>query len=281
MSNHQNINIKTSLVLCVFANQLVAYLLIPDKSPELVLVQGQDYLPISTSQSLVMGCADVAERLKGDGVDLALVHYLADFEGRRLLLDGQSHPGFPEWPIWQLFAWEWLSTRFGLGSFAVNDCLTWLKNELAPWLLTVDSAIERQQMQAILVREYQDESARLAAERLQLQRENEALRAQNAALQQIDAEHLLRFLPALFPRIFTVIGAADLALLSGRVEPLQIPNPYPEPSEETLRILQRNFCALPSRLQQQIVNFVANLPLRNKLQVRPEMRELFSELEGN
>lgn len=72
-----------------------------------------------------------------------------------------------------------------------------------------------------------------------LLQENESMRSQNAALQQVDTERLASFLPALFPRVFTVLGAADLALLCGRVEPLAIPNPYPEPSEEALRTLQK------------------------------------------
>ena len=113
----------------------------------------------------------------------------------------------------------------------------------------------------------------------QAQEENERLRAMNAALQQVDAENLVRFLPALYPRIFTVLGAADLALLCGRVEPLAIENPYPEPSEETLRILQKDFRNLPAHLQQQIVDFVKRLPQRQKLNPRTEMREIVSELE--
>jgi len=61
--------------------------------------------------------------------------------------------------------------------------------------------------------------------------------------------------------------------------PLAIPNPFPEPSEETLRTLQNDFRALPRHLQQQIVGFVARLPQRQKLQPRPEMRDLLYELE--
>lgn len=145
--------------------------------------------------------------------------------------------------------------------------------------MTVDDALERQQMKDALEREHQSESERLAAERSHLRRENQRLQAQNAALQQVDAEQLLRFLPALFSRVFTILGAVDLALLCGRVEPLSIPNPYPEPSEETLRTLQKHFRALPRELQARIVRFVAHLPQRQKLAPRPEMRELISELE--
>ena len=79
--------------------------------------------------------------------------------------------------------------------------------------------------------------------------------------------------------MFTVLGAADLALLCGRVDPLSIPNPYPEPSEETLRVLQRDFRALPRQAQREIVGLIERLPQRQKLQPRPEMRELLFELE--
>ena len=157
--------------------------------------------------------------------------------------------------------------------------LKFLRNTL-PWLITADDAAQRQHRQQARESEHHSETERLAAERAALAQENDHLRTQNTALQQVDAERLASFLPALFPRVFTVLGPTDLALLCGRATPLSIPNPYPEPSEETLRTLQRRFHALPHELQKQIVGFVAPLPQRQKLQPRPEMRELVQSLEG-
>lgn len=110
--------------------------------------------------------------------------------------------------------------------------------------------------------------------------QNERLRAQNEALRQVDGERLLTYLPALFPRVFTELSGADLALLTGRVEPYPIPNPYPEPSPETLHTLQRGFRALPREHQREIVGFIAHLPQRQQLRPRPEMQDLVRELES-
>lgn len=61
--------------------------------------------------------------------------------------------------------------------------------------------------------------------------------------------------------------------------PANIPNPYPEPSEETIYVLQKDFRILPRRLQKQIVEFVVRLPQRQKIKPRPEMRDLIFDLE--
>ena len=50
--------------------------------------------------------------------------------------------------------------------------------------------------------------------------------------------------------------------------------------EETLRTLQKRFRVLPLAVQKQIVGFVTSLPQSQKLQSRPEMRELVEELIG-
>ncbi len=270
----------TCLVLVLWGEELAAWQIAPGSAPRAVRLHGQERVNANSEQAIVAAFADAAERLRGDGTRLGKVHWLADAAGRRLWVD--SLPlvqTLPDSPIWQLLAWEWLVERFGLNDAApwtISDLLT---RELLPWLVTADTATERHQMQDALAREHHSESARLAAERDRLQHDNERLRTQNAALQQVDAERLVSFLPALFPRVFTVLGATDLALLCGRLEPLPIPNPYPEPSVETLHTLQRNFRALPHERQREIVRFVAHLPQRQKLEPRPELRDLLHELE--
>lgn len=271
------------LALLLVGNELMAWQLPKGGVPQALRVQGETRLSVKATSTFIAACADVAAQLHDNGIELAhiqQVHYLADAAGRMLVHDSIGKTGFPAWSSWQLVASEWLGTRFGLGDIPLNGEVSWLQNELLPWLVTADTTSERQRMQQALHTEHQNETQRLAHERLRLQQENELLRAQNNAIQQIDAERLVTFLPALYPRVFTVLGPTDLALLCGRVEPFAIPNPFPEPSEETLRTLQKNFRALPPKFQQQIVGFIAGLPQQRQPQVRPEMRELVHDLTG-
>jgi hypothetical protein len=275
------------IAILLLKNQLAAWKLMPPTPPRRLKIQGETTLPISSREALVAAFTDLIDNLRGDGIDPSEVHWLIDQDSRLVwreslaLLEKTEPSGAAPLAISQSLSCEWLASRFGAKTAQILEDPVFMESQALPWLVTADNAAERQQMQEALVREHQGESGRLAAERIYLHQENERLRAQNIALQQVDAERLLRFLPALFPRVFTVLGAADLALLCGRVEPLAIPNPYPEPSEETLRTLQKNFRALPRELQAQIVRFVERLPQRQKLVPRTEMRELVNELEEN
>lgn len=265
-----------TLVTLLHGECLGAWKLARDCLPQRLAVHGEQLLKVDDIRGLDHACEDIDERLRGDGCGIVEWHWLADEAGRRLLASSkvlhQRH-----WR--QVLDWQWLAERFALSDAAPRDLSTILEGELLPWLLAADADEEHRQQQQALQREHETESERLAAERIQLKQENERLRAQNTALRQVDAELLVSFLPALFPRVFTVVGATDLALLCGRIEPLGILNPYPEPSEETLRTLQRRFRALPQELQAQIVQFVSRLPHRHRLQPRPEVRDLVNELE--
>ncbi|MCG9105647.1 hypothetical protein LH433_02600 [Laribacter hongkongensis] len=265
------------LTLVLADGELSAWLFAAGGRPRSLPVHGERRSKAQSAVQLEAALADLGARLKDEGVHVGQLHWLADHAGR-LCLAGLQPACVPAVaPAWQVLAWEWLTGRFGCEPGYPDE--DFLQGELLPWLLSADDAEDRRRLQAARQQEHLSESERLAAERAGLQRENEALRAQNAALQQVDAERLASFLPALFARAFTVLGAADLALLCGRVEPLAIPNPYPEPSEEALRVLQRDFRALPRQAQRQIAALVARLPQRQKLQPRPEMRELLFELE--
>lgn len=267
--------------LCLVLSQgsLSAWLVTPQGKTRSVKIHGEEQKAVNAT-NLAAAVRDVLDRLKGESTRYEVLHWLLDEQG---------------WPLWaeawpavrcqipdalpvQVFAWAWLQHRLGLPATTETDRHT-LTQTLFPWLVSTTEAAERAQMQEALAREHEEISARLAAERQRLLQENERLRAENAALQQIDCEKLLTYLPALYTRVFTVLGGQDLALLCGRVEPFTLPNPYPEPSEETLRVLQRDFRALPQALQRQIVGFVARLPQRQKLNPRPEMRERIAELE--
>lgn len=266
------------LVLILYANELAAWQASPGSKPKALPIKGEQRLSVRNAQALESAHADIAERLRGNGVDVACTHWLVDLGGRQWCADSTGKVGNAA--TWQLLAWEWLAERFGLGNAAPWEAVEMFTDQVLPWLTTADDSHQRQQLQKAREYEHYNETERLAAERAALEQENDRLRGQNAALQQVDVERLVSFLPALFPRVFTVLGPTDLALLCGQVMPLSIPNPYPEPSEEALRTLQRRFRTLPYELQKQIVGFVAPLPQRQKLQPRPEMRELVQSLEG-
>lgn len=265
--------ISNQLIVVVLDN-LMRVWHINNSKPVSVPLLGQNSVKISSEARTESACKDVIDRLVDEGVEIGQVHWLVD-KSSRIYWRKKMAEELCKDNRWQVLSWEWLSSRLGVTSGDEQQ----LKNIIFPWLTTSDSEVERKRMQQALQDEHQSESEKLAAERERLKHANEILYAQNIALQQVDAENLVRFLPALFPRVFTQLGAADLAALCGRVEPLNIPNPFPEPSEETLRALQKRFRALPLEHQREIVGFIADLPHRKNLQPRPEMRELIAELE--
>jgi len=271
---------KPALLILLVDQKVAAWCLDPSAAPRRLPIQGQAQLGVCTAEALIGAYKDLAERLLDVPVDK--IHWLVDHQGRTLC--GEHWPrgdGFPVLTAWQLLAWEWLAERFGLSDTSPWNCPEFIESDLLPWLLIADDATERRQMQEALAREHRSASERLADQRLLLEEENQRLREQNSALRQVDAERLVSYLPALFPRVFTVLGAGDLALLCGKVEPLQIPNPFPEPSEEALHKLQRAFRALPRNYQRQIVGLVSEWLQRKQLKPRPEMRDLLDELEQN
>jgi hypothetical protein len=274
-------NSNTTLFFVLLNKQLTAWLATPAQATRQISIHGDLSARIEQAQALLAASTDVNERLQGEGQSGHMTHWILDSEGLGLwggvAADLQQQPSAAGGV--QALSWAWLATRFGIAIEPRSADKHTLTQLIFPWLTSADDAAERQQMHEALAREHDTEAGRLAAERAQLQQDNERLRAINVALQQVDTENLLRFLPALYPRIFTAIGATDLALLCGRVEPLAIENPYPEPSEETLRVLQKDFRHLPGHLQLQIVEFVKRLPQRQKIQPRPEMRDLVADLE--
>ena len=275
---------STHLILVLHGNQLAAWQASAlGSKPKALRIKGDTRAAVRDARTLETARADIADRLRGDGINVAYTHWLADAGGRQWCADCMAktdNAGNTGNPTWQILSWEWLAERFGFGDASPWEAAEPLVNQVLPWLVTADDAAQRQHLQLARESEHHSAAEQLAAERSALAQANERLRAENAALQQVDVERLVSFLPALFQRVFTVLGP-DLALLCGRVEPLSIDNPYPELSEEALRTLQRGFRALPQQLQQQIVRFVARLPQRYKLQPRSEMRELVQTLEEN
>lgn len=273
LSNKEQLAPAAQLILLLHSHKLSAWQITPGLLPKVLPIKGEALLTVRDAPSLGSAWEDLATRLHDGDLTISHALWVADAQGRQWCAEQKLAD-------WQL-PWEWLAQRFGLGDAAPWDTPQALQEQVLPWLATADDNAQRQQLQHTREREHANETERLAAERAALAQENERLRAQNAALQQVDAEQLASFLPALFPRVFTTIGPADLALLCGRTEPLALPNPYPEPVEETLRALQKRFRTLPQVLQKQIVHFITDLPHSQKLQPRPEMRELVEALKDH
>lgn len=262
---------SVSVVLLLHDEHLAAWRVLPGSLPTRLRIKGEDRVLVSGADALAAAHDDLTQSLCYNGADIGQLLWIVDDAGRIL--------GAADKPAWQL-PWKWLAKRFGLSDASPWDVYETLHDQILPWLITDADAAQRQRLQQARESEHASETERLALERAALLQENERLRAQSAALQQVDAERLVSFLPALYPRVFTVIGSTDLGLLCGRVGSIDLPNPYPEPAEETLRTLQKRFRVLPLAVQKQIVGFVTSLPQSQKLQSRPEMRELVEELIG-
>lgn len=95
-------------------------------------------------------------------------------------------------------------------------------------------------------------------------------------LEPLDGEQLLYFMPALFRQSSTLISGVDLALLTGRIEPIAIVQ-RPELNESERDKRQREFRTLPLSRQRQIVHFVR--ALSTHAQEYPELQNYFETLE--
>lgn len=275
-----NKNNTLNLIVCIKDNKLQALLQQGYSKAQVVPIYGDIEYKISNAKSITAALDDLDKRIKSNNQQLSFLYWLVDKPSSpvwQLASNTNDYQQFITNTAWQYLSWEWLSARFNSKNGITDKALI---EQVIPWLVSVDDAVEQEQMQKALEQEHESESERLAAERATLRVQNEQLKAENAALRQVDKELLVTFLPALFARVFTILGAADLALLCGSVQPLNIPSPFPEPSTEALRVLQKKFRSLPQAAQFEVVQLVQHLPHRQRLNVRPEMRELVSELES-
>ena len=275
-----NKNNALNLIVCIKDNKLQALLQQGYSKAQVVPIYGDIEYKISNAKSITAALDDLDKRIKSNNQQLSFLYWLVDKPSSpvwQLASNTNDYQQFITNTAWQYLSWEWLSTRFNSKNGITDKSLI---EQVIPWLVSMDDAAEQERMQKALEQEHESESERLAAERATLRVQNEQLKAENAALRQVDKELLVTFLPALFARVFTILGAADLALLCGSVQPLNIPSPFPEPSTEALRVLQKKFRSLPKAAQLDVVQLVQHLPHRQRLNIRPEMRELVSELES-
>lgn len=270
-----------TLILLLLDRSLAAWLARQGEVPRDLPIEGEGgWFPCETPEVLIQALDDLRRRLGNELGSSSQLELLHDEGSRELLTKALPKLATPLTACaWEILRWEPLAARCGWQVDAsTRPGRDWIVQHALPLLLASDDASARRQMQEGAQREHASLTEQLQAERVQIQRENDKLRAQNEALRRVDAERLIVYLPALFPRVFTVIGGQDLALLTGRPEPYALPNPYPEPSPETLYTLQDDFRALPRELQRQIVAFISRLPQSQKLKPRPEMRPLVQGL---
>lgn len=272
---------QPTLILLLLEQTLAAWEAFPDDIPRNLKIMGEyGWTPCSSPEQLVRGLIDLREQI---GSKINAAYHL------ELLYATDDCPlltsALPQLTLtkcsWQVQRWEALLARSEQPQGGtVKPTCDWIAERVLPLLLVSDDGSTREQLQEATQREHANLTDQLLAERSKLQRDNAALQAQNTALRCVDAERLIVYLPALYPRVFTEIGGHDLAVLTGRPEPYALPNPYPEPSPETLLTLQRDYRALPRELQRQIVGFIGRLPQGQRLKPRPEMRELVIQLES-
>lgn len=270
-----------TIILLLMGNALAAWCARTGEIPRNCPIEGElGWTPCTSPEQLVRALADLRERLAselGPGHRLELL-YAADH--CNLLTSALPQLDLMDC-CWQVQLWELLAARVGnLHSKGNKPSCDWVAENVLPLLLANEDASTRELLQEATRLEHASLTEQLQAEHIELQRANNVLSAQIAALRCVDAERLITYLPALYPRIFTEIGGHDLAMLTGRPEPYALPNPYPEPSPETLQTLQRDFRALPREFQRQIVAFLARMPQRQRIKPRPEMSELVLQLES-
>ncbi len=278
MTTHQLSQI-TSVIIFWVQDHLAAWALSANQVPvELPIEEEKQWLACSNGERLSQALADIDLRLGGN-YPLQLIY---DTKSQSTL-----EAALPKLLVqlskrgWQILSYEHLAKRCALTINAELPKRSLVAELLLPMLLATDNTTERQRLQAATHREHEALTQQLQWDREQIMKENERLVAQNAILRRVDTEQLMSYLPALFPRVFTVIDGNELALLAGRIEPFKIANPYPEPSQETLYQLQLQFKALPIDIQRQIVGFVSRLPQRQQLTPRPEIRSLIEQLEAD
>ncbi|EKT4489484.1 hypothetical protein [Shewanella algae] len=272
--------VDATLVIVMLQRHLAAWhAQCSNPSQDLPIEGEQNWLPAHCNADVLrQAISDLDERI-GNTLALQLVYD----DASKLLLEDSLPRLVPllAGRSWQILSYnKWYQTHWGDERLTELPARDWLAQHLLPALMAKEDHTERQRQQDLTNQEHQALRAKLQEDRQELLAENARLKVKNAALQLCDAEQLITFLPALFQQVFTLINGRELALLTGRVEPYALPNPYPEPSDECLSVLQRKFKGLSPDLQSQIVGFVAKLPQRQRLKPRPEMRELVLELEN-
>lgn len=245
-------------------------------------LDGEDWLPLTASGSggIAPALDKLQQRLNLSSLGGCAIHIVCDPDSLGLLDGAPAALKAHGCRHWQVLQWQPLrqrAERLGAGlppaAAASLPSPAWLARSALPLLQETFSyhdealAAERQRAQA----QHDESMQTLRDERNALQAQISQMQAQLNALHRMDAQELLRWLPALYRQPFSVITPHDLALLCGSVERVpEIPSPWPEPAADTLRLLQKNLRALPAAHAAALRRFCRQLP--HKLETRPEMQ---------
>ena len=262
------------LLLCLRHKQLLAVLQTDEGQVSSLPIDSEwSWIKIKHPASLKTALEDVHQRLELPAHIPLQVGLVYD-QASAALLDG-----FAQWRGSNQWQWQWLRWETRLARLSADFAaetppapervLNELLPDVAPCLLGIKDDAPVAMAQAQDATDWKQSA-------LELEKANQLLRARLDMAQPLEAEKLLSYLPALYVHVFSVIGAAELALLTGRVEPFNLPSPYPEPGAETLRRKQREFQLLPREEQAYIVRLVSGHI--HRLQPRAEMQALISEL---
>lgn len=178
---------------------------------------------------------------------------------------------------WQVLGWEMIAQR----SSTIKPMPAFVKGNLdQAWITTIAMpTLERilnyqgQAWESELNRvkaEHEETKEDLRKQRSQLEQELEQLRKQIKAIQQPDIESLLAYMPIIYRNFWTSIKPQDLGLLVGTYNIPEVPNPFPEPDENTISMMKKRLQNLPELELQKIKNFCQELT--HRLNIRPEMK---------
>lgn len=94
-----------------------------------------------------------------------------------------------------------------------------------------------------------------------------------------DLENLSSFLPAIFKDFWNTVRPDELATIAGLLTPPKIPSPFPSLSNAAVQSKKRQFLALSTADQQQILQFCILLKKDFDLRVHLEFQPLIGELD--
>ena len=80
--------------------------------------------------------------------------------------------------------------------------------------------------------------------------------------------------PAIYQKFWHVVKPSDIGLLIGSYDVPEIQSPFPESTIDTIHIMKKQFLALPSQDQHQIIEFCQQLTY--SLSIRQEFKDLIT-----
>lgn len=265
-------------------------------------LKGEAYIDLRGRQSILQLLQELSEQLNAEqGLAQAHVHLICGTETIEALKNAPQDLLHLHCKTWQMLQIEPLLAR----AQAYKPCpveqpflphlddpnsatLGWALQVLLPIVSStffytdraVVSELERVrqswQAQTEQARQMHEETLEsLRAERRSHEAQIQLLQQQVLALQLPSMEHLLTYLPAFYRNFFGTVRPDELALLAGTLQVPALSSPYPDPSPNTVHVLRKRFMCLPAEEQARVLSFCRQLT--HRLEVRPEMADLFSE----